>query len=134
MFDRLIGRESRLFANGPGDRVSIPGRVIPKTLKMLLDTFLLNTQHYEVRIKGKVEQSRERSSTLLHLGVVAIEKGAFRSPSTTVTIYTFTYFDYNHNFLYFQSSITTIFFNQTFLVIYHTYYLAQSYNSSFPNK
>ena len=37
----------------------------------------------QVRIKGKVEQSRERSSTLpVHLGVVAIEKGAFWSSST----------------------------------------------------
>ena len=33
-----------------------PGRVIPKTLKMELDTTLLNTQHYKVRFKGKVEQ------------------------------------------------------------------------------
>ncbi len=31
--------------------------------KMILDAALLNTQHYKVRIKGKVEQSRERSST-----------------------------------------------------------------------
>ena len=31
------------FANGPGDLGSIPGRVIPKTLKMELDTTLLNT-------------------------------------------------------------------------------------------
>ena len=38
---------------------SIPGRVIPKTQKMVLDASLLNTQHYKVRIKGKVEQSRE---------------------------------------------------------------------------
>ena len=37
----------------------IPGRVIPKTQKMVLDASLLNTQHYKVRIKGKVEQSRE---------------------------------------------------------------------------
>ena len=50
---------SRVFANGPGDMGSIPGRVIPKTQKMVLDASLLNTQHYEVRIKGKVEQSRE---------------------------------------------------------------------------
>ena len=28
---------------------------------MVLDTALLNTQHYKVRIKGKVEQSGERS-------------------------------------------------------------------------
>ena len=30
-----------------------------KTQKMVLDASLLNTQHYKVRIKGKVEQSRE---------------------------------------------------------------------------
>ena len=35
------------------------GHVIPKTLKMVLDTSLLNTQQYKVCIKGKVEQSRE---------------------------------------------------------------------------
>ena len=29
---------------------------------MVLDTTLFNTQHYKVRIKGKVEQSRERCS------------------------------------------------------------------------
>ena len=48
-----------VFANRPGDLGSIPGRVIPKTQKMVLDASLLNTQHYKVRIKGKVEQSRE---------------------------------------------------------------------------
>ena len=53
-----------MFANGPGDLGSIPGRVIPKTLKMVRDTSLLNTQQYKVRIEGKVEQSRERSSAL----------------------------------------------------------------------
>ena len=50
---------------------------------MVLDASLLNTQHYKVGIKGKGEQSRKRSSTL-HLGIVAIEKGAFGPPSTTV--------------------------------------------------
>ena len=58
---RLVGR---VFASGPGDLGSIQGRVIPKTLKMVLDTSLLNTQQYKVCIKGKVEQSRERSSAL----------------------------------------------------------------------
>ena len=48
-----------MFANSPGDLGSIPGRVIPKTQKMVLDASLLNTQYYKVRIKGKVEQSRE---------------------------------------------------------------------------
>ena len=49
---------------------------------MLIGTSLLNTQQYKVRIEGKVEQPRERSSAPpLHFGVVAIEKGAFASPS-----------------------------------------------------
>ena len=88
--NRLISLVGRVFANGPGDLGSIPGRVIPKTLKMVLDTILLNTQQYKVRIKGKEEQSWERSSALpLHLDVVAIEKGAFWLPSTTVANFTF---------------------------------------------
>ena len=64
---RLIGLVGRVFANGPGDLASIPGQVIPKTLKMLLDISLLNTQQYKVRIKGRVEQSSERSSALLYI-------------------------------------------------------------------
>ena len=59
-----IGLVVRVFANGPGDLGSIPGRVIPETQKMVLDASLLNTQHYKVQIKGKVEQSRERSCAL----------------------------------------------------------------------
>ena len=59
----------RTFANGPRDLGSILGHVIPKTLKMALDTSLINTQQYKLRIKGKVEQSRERSSTLLYTSV-----------------------------------------------------------------
>ena len=58
-----------VFTNDSGDRGAIPGRVIPKTLKMVLDTSLLNTQHYKVHIKGKVEHSRERSSTLPYTSV-----------------------------------------------------------------
>ena len=46
-----IGLVVRVFANGPRDLGSIPGRVIPKTQKMVLDASLLNTQHYKVRIK-----------------------------------------------------------------------------------
>ena len=53
-----------VFANGPGNWGSIPGRVIQKTQKVVLDAALISTQHYEVRIKGKAEQSRERSSAL----------------------------------------------------------------------
>ena len=63
----LIDQVGRVFANGLGDLSSIPGRVIPKTLKMVFDTALLNTQQYKVRIKGKVEKSRERSSALPYI-------------------------------------------------------------------
>ena len=65
----LISQVGRVFANSPGDLGSIPGCVIPKTLKMVLDTSLLNTQQYKVRIKGKEEQSRERNSALPYTSV-----------------------------------------------------------------
>ena len=51
---------SRVSANCPRDQ----GSIIPKTQKMVLDAALLNTQHYKVWIKVKMEQFRERSSAL----------------------------------------------------------------------
>ena len=76
----FMGLVGRLFVNDLGDLGSIPGCVIPKTLKMVLDTSLLNTQQYKIRIKGKVKQSwkgvapfqlsdrpRLRSPTLFYL-------------------------------------------------------------------
>ena len=50
----------------PGGWGSTRGRVIPKTQKMVLDAALLNSQHYKIRIKGKVEQVREWSRALLY--------------------------------------------------------------------
>ena len=67
---------------------SISGRIIQKLLKTVLDTPLLNTQHYMVLIKSKVEQSRER--------VVAIENGDFGSFSITVDKFTYI-FIYNNS-------------------------------------
>ena len=64
VWSRLISLVGWVFYNGPGDWGSIPGRVIPKIFKMVLEISLLNTQQYKVRIEGKVEQSRERSSAL----------------------------------------------------------------------
>ena len=61
---QLIGL---VFASGQGDLGSIPGRAIPKTFKMVLNTSLLNTQQYKARIKDKVEQSR--SSALPYISV-----------------------------------------------------------------
>ena len=60
----IIQSTGPLFVNDPGDRVSILGRVIPKTQKILLDAALLSTQHNKERIKNKVEQSLEWSSAL----------------------------------------------------------------------
>ena len=51
-----------MFTDGPRDLSLIPGRIIPKTQEMVLDAALLNTQDYKVKIKDKVEQSRESSS------------------------------------------------------------------------
>ena len=59
----------RVLANG-----SIPGRVLPKTQKMVLDASLFNVQHYKLRIKGKVEQSRERSIAPLYTLVLELSK------------------------------------------------------------
>ena len=55
---------SRVFTNGLGDRGSIPGRVIPKTQKIVLDAALLSTK---VTIKSKVEQSRKWRCALLFI-------------------------------------------------------------------
>ena len=81
MYIRLIGLVGRVFAHGLKDLRSIQGRVIPNTLKMVLDTALLNTQQYKVRInckveqykvriKCKVKQSREKSSALPYTSVL----------------------------------------------------------------
>ena len=66
---RLIGLVGRVFTNGPVDLGSVPSCVIPKTLKIVLDISLFNTQQYKVHIKGKVEQFRERSSALPYTSV-----------------------------------------------------------------
>ena len=60
---------SRVFANCSGDGISIPGRVIPKTQKMVLNAALLNTQYYKIRIKDKVKQSRKWCRSLHHNSV-----------------------------------------------------------------
>ena len=41
-----------------------------QTQKMVLDAALLSTQYYKVRIKGKVEQSREWSNALPYILVL----------------------------------------------------------------
>ena len=68
--DIIIDLVGRVLANGLWDLGSIPGRVIPKTLKMVLDNCLLNSQQYKVRIQSKVEQSRERGSVFPYTSVL----------------------------------------------------------------
>ena len=75
-----------VFANGPGDLGSIPARVIPKTQN---DASLLNTQHYKVWIKSKVEQSKEKElHSPLNFSVVGIENGDLMSSSTKIANFT----------------------------------------------
>ena len=101
---RSIGLMSRVFASGPGDRGSVPGQVIQKTQKVVLDSAWLNAQHYKVRIKGKVEQSWEWSIALPYtFGVVSIQKGTLEPPLTKVA--NFTYFI---RFQVFQSNIKNL--------------------------
>ena len=60
-------------------------------------------EHYNVRIKGKDKQSREWSSAHpVHVGVVAIEKWAFESPTTTVANFTFLYYIYIYIYIYIE--------------------------------
>ena len=62
-----------------------------KKKKMLLDASLLKTQHYKVQIKGKMEQSRERSCVLPTPWCSSYRKGELlghlrlRSPTTFIT-------------------------------------------------
>ena len=55
---------SWVFVNGPVDRVQSQ-----VDSKIVLDIALLNTQHYKVMIKGKMNQSKECSSALSYTSV-----------------------------------------------------------------
>ena len=90
----------RVFANGPKDLGSISVRVIPKTLKIVLDTALLNTQQYKVHIKESRAIKEKESHPPLHLDVVAIEKGAFWSPLTTIANFTYLCVYTKHNVIF----------------------------------
>ena len=84
-----ISLETSCLPNSPVDQDYIPGRVILKSQKMVFDAALLNTHHYKVQVKGKMEQSRKRSMALPSTSVY--EKGAFRMPLTTATNFTYIY-------------------------------------------
>ena len=87
--NRAIGLMSRVFANGLGDWGSIPGRVIPKTQKMVLDAPLLNTQYYKVRIKGKVEWLPTLLLLIYPTSLQDVTQGQFSSGIQLVLIQSF---------------------------------------------
>ena len=60
----------RVFAHDAADQDSIPGLIILKTQKMVLDSSLLNTQRHKLWIKNKVDQSRERNLDLPYTSVL----------------------------------------------------------------
>ena len=49
----LSGIIVREFENDPEEWGLIPGHVIPKTQKMVLDSFLFNAHHYKIWIKDR---------------------------------------------------------------------------------
>ena len=67
LFIALVGR---VLAKIPRRGGSVLGRVIPKSQKIVFDTSLLNTMHYQVYQSSNP---------------VGTEKGAFGSLSTTVS-------------------------------------------------
>ena len=67
---------------------------------MVFDAALLNTQHYKVRIKDKVEQHWNNNNGVapfLTPHCSSYWKGAFRSPMTKVANFNFTLYMYNLN-------------------------------------
>ena len=60
---------SRVFTNGPGDQGQSQFESYQKLKETVLDAALLSTQHSKLRIKAKVEQSWEWSSTLPYTSV-----------------------------------------------------------------
>ena len=113
-----------MFANGPGDLGSIPGRVIPKTQKMVLDASLLSTQHYKVRIKGKVEQSRKGVAPSPTHWCSSYRKGSLR-----VTLdygrqlyFTFLWY-YTHTYIYIYIYISYLIYIYIQIYIYIYIYI-----------
>ena len=79
----LISLVGRVFTNGPNDHM------IPKFFKWyLIHPYLtLGNIRYISREMWRI--AGKEYNPPLHLSVVAVEKGAFWSPSTTVTSFTF---------------------------------------------
>ena len=105
-----------VFANSPRDHCSIPGRVMPKTQKIVLDTSLFNTQHYKVSIKDKWSNPGKKWYSSLHLSVVANEKGPFGSLSTRVTNFTLIFIIPYYIYIYIYIYLLLIIISYIFII------------------
>ena len=86
----------RLFVNGPVGRSSIPGRVVPKTQKMVFDASLLNSQLFKVHIEGKWSYQVKGVASFFTLRCSCLWKTNFGSLLSTIsklftTIYIYIY-------------------------------------------
>ena len=96
--DHSIGLVGTVFVSGPRNLGSVSGWVIPDSKKLYLVPLCLTLSI--IRYGSRVKWS---NPGLLHLGVVAIKKGAFGLPLTTVinfTFYTIMYTLKKYLFLY----------------------------------
>ena len=75
----------RVFANGPGDVGSIPGQVIPKTLKMVLYASLLHTHGSRVKWRNPGKGVAPFPTTWC---------SSYRNGNLRVTLDNFTFFYY----------------------------------------
>ena len=57
----VFGQACRMFTKGSREWILITHQIIPKTQKLVLNTSLLDTLHYKVCIKDKMDQFREKS-------------------------------------------------------------------------
>ena len=80
---------SVVFANSPGYQGSIPRRVRLKTLKMILDTSLLNTQHYRVLSRVKWSNPGKAVAPSLTPRCCSYWKRSLLLTSITVANFTF---------------------------------------------
>ena len=78
---------------------------------MVLDASLLNTQHYKVRIKGKVEQSREVVAPSPTHWCSSYRKGSLCS---TIYIYIYIHNSINTNILLFLANYFSLFPSKNF--------------------
>ena len=112
-----------MFINGPGDQISIPDWVIPKTQKMVFDYNLLSTQHYKVRIKG-IMLSKNQGIMLSGIKYHFLSLW-YDSHSTMVTNFTLLFLS-NANDLHtwFQVFLSNINNSQTDIFDHDRYYLS----------